>query len=84
MTIQAALVASPKGSGLVVSQVILDAGKTVWMLGAEGPKLAPKRAYESLFDAVEQNSRATTTCLVLAFTDDAAALAMLGKAPPSA
>ncbi len=82
-SIETVVVATPRGDGLVVTQVILDAGKTVWMLTADGPKHVPKRTYASLDDALEQNDRATTTAFLIEAASDDAAIKLLGKPPPA-
>ena len=82
-SLQVVVVASPQGGGLRTTEVVFDAGKTVWGLSPDGPKHAAKRSYDSLDDAVVENSRATTSSWMVTVEDQAAAIALLGKTPPS-
>lgn len=81
MAVRAAVVASPVGGELVVTQVVLPDG-AAWVAGADGPRRS-RRPYASAADAVEQNSRSTTTAFEVEFEDEAAALRALGSPPPA-
>ena len=78
--VRAAVVASPAGDGMVVTQVVLEGG-AAWVSGPGGPRRS-RRPYASLAEAVEQNSRSTTTAFEVEFADEAEALAALGEPPP--
>lgn len=78
---QIVLVVSPAGLDLVVSQVVLDDGRTVWSSSPGGPRMAKRRVYHGLDDAIAQNSRATTTAMLVEVPDEDAAIALLGKSP---